>query len=138
MNVSRKASSPCRILVVDDNRDAADSVNALMELYGHKCRVAYDGKKALELLSAYEPQVALIDISMPDINGYDLAGEFRRRATHHMILCALTGWGEQGQEQKAIDAGFDHYLLKPADIDELLRIIDTLPCAAASREAQVA
>jgi PAS domain S-box-containing protein len=106
---------PLRILVADDNRDAADSLQRILALYGHEVRVAYDGVAALTLGEAFRPRVAILDIGMPGTNGYDVARALRTRHGPGVTLVALTGWGQDADRRRAAEAGFDHHLTKPVD-----------------------
>ncbi len=120
----RRERSRCRILVVDDNRDAAETLTALMELEGHEARVALDAEAALDMAAEFKPEVALLDIGMPGTNGYELAQ--RMRATSwgkESTLIAITGWGQAQDRNSAIKAGFDHHLTKPVDVGVLLRLV---------------
>jgi CheY-like chemotaxis protein len=109
-----------RILIADDNRDAADSLSMLLELAGHEVRVAYLGSVALSLARAFRPDVALLDIGMPDLSGYEVAQALRRESWGRGIqLIALTGWGQERDRQEALEAGFNHHLTKPIDPDQL-------------------
>jgi CheY-like chemotaxis protein len=116
-------AAPRRILVADDNRDSADSLKMLLALDGHDVRAAYSGPEALELAKTFEPEVALLDIGMPGMDGYELAGRlrdlpFRRRP----LLVAVTGWGQMTDQERTLAAGFDRHLTKPIDPDEFARI----------------
>jgi signal transduction histidine kinase len=105
-----------RILVADDNKDAADSLAMLLELAGHEVRVAHNGRAALALAQAFRPNTALLDIGMPDMNGYEVAKELRREPWGAQIrLIALTGWGQDSDRQTASRAGFNHHVTKPVD-----------------------
>jgi CheY-like chemotaxis protein len=106
---------PLRILVADDNRDAADSLQRILALYGHEVRVAYDGESALHVGTEFRPRVAILDIAMPGTNGYDVARALRRRQGEQVTLVALTGWGQDADRRRASEAGFDHHLTKPVD-----------------------
>jgi len=109
-----------RILIADDNRDAADSLSMLLELAGHEVRVAHLGSTALSLAQAFRPDVALLDIGMPDLSGYEVAQALRRESWGREIqLIALTGWGQERDRQEALEAGFNHHLTKPIDPDQL-------------------
>jgi signal transduction histidine kinase/CheY-like chemotaxis protein len=115
-----------RILVVDDNRDAADSLGLLLGLDGHDVRVAYAGRQALETVkdSAFMPEVAILDLGLPDLSGYDLARLLRQDPNLQRItLVALTGWGQEEHKQRAREAGFDHHLTKPVDLERLAEVI---------------
>jgi PAS domain S-box-containing protein len=109
-----------RVLVADDNKDAADALAMLLELAGHEVRVAHGGRAALSLAQTFRPDVALLDIGMPELNGYEVAKELRREPWgSRMCLIALTGWGQDEDRQRAKDAGFDRHLTKPVDTDAL-------------------
>lgn len=109
-----------RVLVVDDNRDAADSLGLLLRLLGADVRVANDGPSALLALPAYRPTVVLLDIGMPGMDGYEVARRIRRQPEFRdVMLIALTGWGQEDDRRRTSEAGFDHHLLKPADMSAL-------------------
>lgn len=114
-----------RVLIADDNTDAAMSLLALLELSGHDVRVAHDGLSAIEMAQSFKPQVAILDIGLPRADGYEVAKALRAQpATERSILVALTGYGQQSDKQAASEAGFDRHLVKPARLDELLREIE--------------
>jgi CheY-like chemotaxis protein len=109
-----------RILVVDDNQDAAESLGQLLEIVGHEVRAAHDGVSGLEAAASFRPDVALLDLGMPGINGYDVARRIRGYEWgKSMLLIALTGWGQEDDRRRTRDAGFDHHLVKPVDPDAL-------------------
>jgi signal transduction histidine kinase len=108
-----------RVLVADDNRDAADSLQRILALYGHDVRVAYDGGAAVRLGEEFHPRVAILDIGMPGTNGYDVARALRHRNGLQVTLVALTGWGQEADRRRATEAGFDHHLTKPVDPNAL-------------------
>jgi PAS domain S-box-containing protein len=113
-----------RVLVADDNRDAADALAMLLELAGHEVRVAHGGRAALSLAQTFRPDVAVLDIGMPELNGYEVAKELRREPWGaRMFLVALTGWGQDDDRQRAKDAGFDRHLTKPVDTDALEKLL---------------
>ncbi len=118
---NRADESGLLILVVDDNRDAADTLAMLLGMDGHRTQTAYSGAQALALASAEVFDAAILDIGMPGMNGYELAGHLRA-APHSasMLLIALTGWGQQGDQQKALAAGFDRHISKPVNPELLL------------------
>jgi PAS domain S-box-containing protein len=120
------AAAQYRILVADDNRDAADSLQRILEVYGHDVRVAYDGGAALQLGEAFEPRVAVLDIGMPGRNGYDVARAMRSRQGRSLTLVALTGWGQEADRRRALEAGFDYHLTKPVDPDALNELLAEL------------
>jgi two-component system CheB/CheR fusion protein len=121
-----------RILVADDNKDAADSLQRVLELYGHEVRVAYDGEAALELAARFEPDIAILDIGMPGANGYDVARAMRVSRGSRVTLVALTGWGQEGDRRRAIEAGFDFHLTKPMDPS----VVNDLVAQVAARTEQ--
>jgi PAS domain S-box-containing protein len=106
---------PLRVLVADDNRDAADSMQRILALSGHEVQVAYDGSTALRLGEQFRPRVALLDIGMPGTNGYDVARALRRSQGERVLLVAVTGWGQEADRRRSSEAGFDHHLTKPVD-----------------------
>ena len=113
-----------KILVVDDNRDSAMSLSLLLELDGHDVRRAYDGLEALEIAEDFRPEITLLDIGMPRLDGYGAARELRRREwAKESLLVALTGWGQQEDKRLAREAGFDHHMVKPVDPDALRRLL---------------
>ena len=113
-----------RVLVVDDNVDAADSLAMLLRLEGQDVNVVYDGVAALEIARSKPPRVAFFDLGMPVMDGYELARRFRANAAlRDATLVALTGWGQPEDRQRAVDAGFDHHLVKPVGLDALRRLL---------------
>ncbi|CAN5760640.1 hypothetical protein BH20PSE1_BH20PSE1_04300 [soil metagenome] len=109
-----------RILVVEDNLDAAESLATLIELMGHDVRSVHDGASALETAAAFRPDVVLLDIGLPDINGYEVAPRLRQQpGLGRIALAALTGWGQEEDRLRARTAGFDHHFVKPIDVDGL-------------------
>ena len=107
---------PLRVFIADDNRDACDSLEMLLTLEHHEVRVAYDGERAFELIGEFRPRIALLDIGMPGMNGYELAIRIRQQPWGQGIhLVALTGWGQEGDRRRALDAGFDEHFVKPVD-----------------------
>jgi signal transduction histidine kinase/ActR/RegA family two-component response regulator len=115
-----------RVLIADDNRDAAESLAALLELEGHRVALAFDGDEALRLFERFRPSVCLLDIGMPRRNGNDVARAIRARPDGGTpTLVAITGWGQETDRHQALVAGFDHHLTKPMDPTQLLRIIET-------------
>jgi CheY-like chemotaxis protein len=122
--VSEKLTTSRRILVVDDFRDSVDGLVMLLELLGHRVRAAYDGRAALAIADEWRPDVAILDIAMPGMDGYELAR--RLRAKHPgrgILLIALTGFGGDDHRRRAMEAGFDHYFVKPVAIDILVGLV---------------
>ena len=125
------AARALKILVVDDSRDAADICAALLELSGHSVRTAYSARGALQVAEAFEPQVMLLDIGLPDMDGYQLARSIRAAPWgYSACLVAVTGWGQERDRRRAAEVGFDHHLTKPVPaeaLDSLLRSLGTGP-----------
>jgi CheY-like chemotaxis protein len=113
-----------RVLVVDDNCDAAETLSALLELLGHRAQVANDGPAALAAVLDFRPQVVFLDIGMPGMNGYDVATAIRDdRRLDQPLLVALTGWGGESDRQRTSAAGFDLHLTKPVDLDAIVEML---------------
>ena len=115
-----RPAAPARILIADDNRDAASSLASLLELDGHETRVVNDGALAIATAKAFRPHVALLDIGMPRLNGYEVAREIRAAPWGKGVtLIAVTGWGQAEDKRRAQEAGFDHHFTKPLDLEVL-------------------
>jgi CheY-like chemotaxis protein len=117
-----RAGRRCRILVVDDLRDVADTSALMLQMMGHDARAAYDGLEAVEVAATAEfrPDVVPLDIGLPTLNGYEAARRIRAEPWGGGVtLVALTGWGQDDDRRRALDAGFDHYLTKPVKPDAL-------------------
>jgi CheY-like chemotaxis protein len=112
-----------RILVVDDNRDAAESLAVVLRHLGAHVHVAHDGATALAAVDDHAPSVVLLDIGMPGMDGYEVARRLRSVRAKPPLLVALTGWGQDDDRRRAYEAGFDHHLVKPADIARLQRLL---------------
>lgn len=117
-----------RLLVVDDNQDAAISLAMLLRLQGHEVRVAHSGQAALEMTKTYVPDVVFLDIGMPLMDGYEVARRMREQpGLEKVVLAALTGWGQEEHRRRTAEAGFDHHLVKPPDPTALERVLAGLP-----------
>lgn len=113
-----------RVLVVDDNRDAGDTLGMILSELGAEVRVVHDGMQALEAFAAYHPAVVLLDIGMPGMNGYEVAGAIRSRFPGQTgVLVALTGWGQEDDRRRAKEAGFNHHITKPVEIEALQQLL---------------
>jgi PAS domain S-box-containing protein len=113
-----------RVLVVDDNHDAADSLALLLQLMGHDVRTVYDGASALSAVAALTPQVVMLDIGMPFMGGYEVARKLSQTPGAALpVLVAITGWGQQRDRDHAREAGFHHHLVKPVEQDALQRVL---------------
>jgi CheY-like chemotaxis protein len=112
------------VLVADDNPDGAESLAMLLSLMGHDVATAHDGVEALECLERGHFDLAVLDIGMPRMNGYDLAQEIRSRPWgHSIVLVALTGWGQSEDKRRAYEAGFDRHLTKPVQAEQLAAVL---------------
>ena len=126
MTETAAAVKPRRVLVVDDNADSVEATAMSLRLARHEVEVASNGTNALEVARAFKPEVALIDIAMPGVDGYELARQLRRLDADGLRLIAFSGYGDDMARRRAAEAGFDRYLLKPASVDEIQRIFETL------------
>jgi CheY-like chemotaxis protein len=126
-----RARPRLRILVADDERDTVTTLAAILQDEGHEVREVYRGAEVLRLVQEFDPDVALIDIGMPGMTGYDVARELRQRyGKSRPMLIAVTGWKQSSDKILAKLAGFDHHLAKPFDPQALLRLIDPLSSGA--------
>jgi signal transduction histidine kinase/ActR/RegA family two-component response regulator len=124
---SRSAPKKCELIVADDNPDALQSLAMLLEMEGHKVRAASDGPSALALAEQKMPDLMLLDIGMPGLNGYEVASRVRELEGGDVVmLVALTGWGQPADRARASEAGFDHHLTKPIDYDQLAELLSHL------------
>jgi DNA-binding response OmpR family regulator len=113
-----------RILIVDDNRDAADSLAMLLGLDGHDVHVSYTGHAALDAVRELRPSTVVLDLGLPDLNGFEVARRLRSdESVGRVRLIALTGWGQADDRRRTHEAGFDHHLTKPVDPDQLHRLL---------------
>jgi CheY-like chemotaxis protein len=116
-----------RILVADDNRDAANTLSVMLDMLGYETHAAYDGLQALEAAARFRPDVALLDIGMPKMNGYDVARRLDEQPWgRDIVLIAVTGWGQTEDKQRTLEAGFDHHLVKPVDPAALAALLASL------------
>ena len=113
--VTTAAAVRLRVLVVDDQADVAEMITRMLVQAGHDCRVAYSGHEAITRAASFHPHVALLDIDLPDITGYDVARAIRALpGGEHTYLAAVTGWGQNDDQRRAFEAGFDQHIIKPA------------------------
>ena len=113
-----------RVLVVDDNRDAADSLSAILQMLGHRCEVAHSGLDALQVADGLDADLIMLDIGLPEIDGYELARRLRRQGHRHAWFVALTGYGSDEDRRRAIEAGFDEHVVKPVKLETLREILE--------------
>jgi two-component system, chemotaxis family, CheB/CheR fusion protein len=118
----------CRVLIIDDNRDAANTMAMLVDELGGSTRIAHDAGNGLEAVDEYQPDIVFLDIGMPGIDGYEACRRMRQRPSQKaMVIVAVTGWGQSQDKQRALDAGFDAHLTKPVDLEGLARILAASP-----------
>jgi CheY-like chemotaxis protein len=116
---------PLRVLVVDDSVDAAQSLGYVLESWGHSVQTAYDGPAAIEAVRERRPDVVLLDIGMPGMNGYVVAERLRRLpGAEELILVAVTGYGQEDDRTRAREAGFDYHMVKPVEPADLKELLD--------------
>jgi CheY-like chemotaxis protein len=112
------------VLVADDNEDAGESLAMLLRLDGHEVHVASNGNDAMTMFDRLNPDVAILDIGMPGLSGYDVASRIRDRETgRHAMLIAVTGWGQETDKARASEAGFDHHFTKPVEPEALSALL---------------
>ena len=122
------STQTARVLVVDDNVDVADMIVMLLQLFGHEAKAAYFGQSALEMANEYKPDVVLLDIGLPDMNGYEVARRLRKHPqTERVGLIAMTGYGQDTDRQLSREAGIDLHLVKPVDPQKLRGLLETWP-----------
>jgi two-component system, chemotaxis family, CheB/CheR fusion protein len=125
-----KTAPTRRILIVDDNEDSAESLTMLLNLAGHKTHTAYDGLDAIEMAATFRPDLILLDIGLPKLNGYEVARKIREQPWGQaIVVVALTGWGQEEDRRRSRDAGFNHHLTKPVDPLALTRLLSSLSLA---------
>ena len=121
------APTPRRIVIVEDSRDSREMLRYMLEHAGHEVHAAGDGPQGVDAALRLEPDVALIDVGLPQLDGYEVAKRIRADASADMLLVALTGYGLAEDRERAIAAGFDLHLVKPIDFDRLFDILATAP-----------
>jgi CheY-like chemotaxis protein len=127
-SATEPSSNHRRLLIVDDLQDTADSLAALMRIKGHEVHTAYDGETAVEMAASARPEVIVLDIGLPKMNGYEVCRAVRELPNGDAIfIVALTGWGQPSDRQRTEDAGFDWHLVKPVDGEALANLLLQLP-----------
>jgi CheY-like chemotaxis protein len=124
-----------KILIVDDNKDATDSMQMLLEIMGHEVRTAYDGRAGVLTAAELEPDVVLLDIDLPALSGYEVAKALRSGGGRNAVLVAITGWGQESDKRKAREAGFDYHLVKPISEKILRPLLEEIAARIAARAA---
>jgi CheY-like chemotaxis protein len=134
---TKSANSTRRILIVDDNQDSAESMALLLKFDGHQVEMAHDGLTALRVAESFQPEIILLDIGLPGMNGYDVARQIRTQPeTSRAQLIALTGYGQEEDRQRSKEAGFDYHLVKPVEPRVLQHLLNSIPAAAPSQMAE--
>lgn len=121
---NRTASPARRVLVVEDNPDSRETLRILLKLWGHQVEVAADGLRGVEMALDWQPEVAVVDIGLPKMDGYQVARRVRAALHDRIFLIALTGYSQYQDRQQALDAGFDVHMTKPADLEKLSHFLD--------------
>jgi CheY-like chemotaxis protein len=119
------ALRPLRVLVIDDNVDAANSLCLLLQAMGHTVRAVYDGPSGIAMAQEFTPDVVMLDIGMPVMSGYDVARALRASSSRHVIV-AVTGWGHEAAKRQSREAGFDHHLVKPVSEAQLTEVLGSI------------
>jgi CheY-like chemotaxis protein len=126
IETAKQPAQASRVLVVDDNMDSADMLVMLLQMFGHEAQAAYSGQTALETAVEYQPDFVLLDIGLPDMNGYEVARRLRQQPqTKQVRLIAMTGYGQDSDRQRSKEAGFDRHLVKPVDPQRLQDLLAT-------------
>lgn len=126
---------PLRVLIVDDNRDGADSAGLLVEELGHNAHVTYGGRQALEVATAFRPDLLFVDLSMPDLDGFSLVKQFRQAAAFAQTrIVAITGHVDEGRKTSAIKAGCDAVLFKPATPTDIKKALASVTAVVADTD----
>jgi len=133
---SALAGAPCRILVAEDNQDAAEMMRLMLQFKGHDVRVAADGVQAVDTAATFGPHIAFLDIGMPRMDGYEAARRIRALLGRRVVLVALTGWGQDEDKHRSREAGFDHHLTKPPEPEVLEQLIDDCSGAAGNDDSR--
>jgi CheY-like chemotaxis protein len=126
----KHATAQRRVLIVDDNADGADMLGIGLSALGHATRVAYDGAAALQVAQEFLPQIALLDLGLPEMDGFELAQRMREElGARAPILIAVTGYGQEADRERTRRAGFAHHLVKPIELDELGALLASASCS---------
>lgn len=124
-----EATTGLKVLIVDDNVDAANMFAMLMQIEGHDVRTAFNGADAIESVRGFTPDAVFLDISLPDMNGYHVAEKMRMiPSLDKVMFVAMTGYGDQEHQNRSEQAGFDHHVVKPAEHDHVKRLLEQAAC----------
>lgn len=114
-----------KVLIVDDNVDAALTLSMCLSAYGHETAVAYGGVQGIELAQAFKPEIIFLDLGMPKMDGYQVAAALRQMPNlSHVFIAALTGWNDRETREKVVTAGFDRHLTKPTKVEVVLELLE--------------
>ncbi|HEY6893642.1 MAG TPA: response regulator [Rhodanobacteraceae bacterium] len=116
----------CRALIVDDNRDSADTLSMMLQMLGHETECIYDPRRTTDAVASFDPDIVFLDIGMPGLSGYDVARSLRSAVGQQLTLVAVTGWGHAEDRRRTAEAGFDHHLVKPADMAAISAICNSI------------
>ncbi|HSY06922.1 MAG TPA: PAS domain S-box protein [Steroidobacteraceae bacterium] len=137
VDADRVPAAKLRIMVVDDNRDSAELCATFLELSGHQVKTAFTSRRALELAEIFQPHALLLDIGLPEVNGYELAQKIRATSWgQDVFLVAVTGWGQAEDRRRAFEAGFDQHLTKPIDPETVESLLQSIAAGMASAEQE--
>lgn len=120
---ARPSVAGSRILIVDDNKDLATSLARLLRLLGHEAEVVFDGLKAIDAVRAYQPHVILLDLGLPNLDGYQVARNLRQEGFKDIVIIALSGYGQEEDRRRSREAGMDYHVTKPANVKTLNDLI---------------
>jgi CheY-like chemotaxis protein len=123
VSTAQRRAEPRRIVVVDDNRDAAEALGELLTDAGYAVKVAYDGPSSLDAVSSHKPDAVLLDIGLPGLDGYQVARQIRREHGDRILIVALTGYGHEEDRRLTREAGCDHHRVKPIDLESLFDLL---------------
>ncbi len=130
LNRPAPTSAPLRVLIVDDNVDAAEMLGEILARWGHAIEVATDGPDALDKARSFQPQLVLLDIGLPGMDGYEVASELQAEAAATGVasgtLVAVTGYGQSSDRERTRHAGFAHHLVKPLQLTDVLRVVEAV------------
>jgi CheY-like chemotaxis protein len=120
----KKLSASRRVLIVDDNLDTAEGMARLLRLSGHRVETVHDGPSAIDAVRADPPDVMLLDIDLPGMNGYEVAKKLRGdECCEHLVIIGVSGYGQEVDRRRSREAGFDHHLIKPVEYESLMALI---------------
>jgi CheY-like chemotaxis protein len=133
-----RPTTPLKVLVIEDNKDSAETMASLLELWGHEVRLCFDGLGAVPAAERFGPDIVLSDIGLPGLNGFEVARQLRQHPSFgKVVLVAMSGYGREEDKRRAMDAGFDHHLVKPPDLTALAELLGRVASSNADRPSRV-